>query len=145
MQRASPSASRTACAMPSRIAWSSALRLSGLEIVRRRTPSAGMSVRRRPLLKDDERIALVHRLALLAADLLHGALVLGLDGHLHLHRLEDHDGVALVDLVADLAFDLPHGARDVGLDVRHAASWSRSGDAGWHDSRAHGRPRRRRD
>src|SRR6185503_15980574 len=79
-----------------------------------------MSVRRRPLLKDDERIALVHRLALLTADLLHGALVLGFDWHLHLHRLEDHDGVALVDLVADLAFDLPHGARDVGLDVRHA-------------------------
>src|SRR5438128_9500672 len=30
-------------AMPSRIAWSSALRFSGLEIVRRRTPSAGWS------------------------------------------------------------------------------------------------------
>src|SRR3954469_21522714 len=118
MQRAS--ASRTACAIPSRIAWSSALRLAGLEIVRRRTPSAGVSVRSRPLLKDDERIALVHRLALLAEDLLHGAFVLGLDGHLHLHRLEDHDGVAFGDLVADLAFDLPHGARDVGLDVRHA-------------------------
>jgi hypothetical protein len=27
-----------------------------------------------------------------------GALVLGLDGHLHLHRLEDHDGVALLDV-----------------------------------------------
>src|SRR3954449_6231789 len=118
MHRAS--VSRTARAMPSRIAWSSALRLAGLEIVRRRTPSAGVSVRSRPLLKDDERIALVHRLALLTADLLDGALVLGLDGHLHLHRLEDHDSVALGDLVAHLAFDLPHGARDVGLDVRHA-------------------------
>src|SRR5437868_14711356 len=118
MQRAS--ASRTVCAMPSRIPWSSALRLAGLEIVRRRTPSAGVSVRRRPLLKDDEGIALVDGLSLLAEDLLHGALVLGLDGHLHLHRLEDHDGVAFGDLVADLAFDLPHGARDVGLDVRHA-------------------------
>src|SRR4029078_2065972 len=118
MQRAS--ASRTPCAIPSRISWSSALRLSGLEIVRRRTPSAGVSVRSCPLFKDYEGIALVHRLALLAEDLLDGALVLGLDGHLHLHRLEDHDGVALVHLVADLAFDLPHGARDVGLDVRHA-------------------------
>src|SRR5437868_2701205 len=108
MQRAA--ASRTAWAMPSRIAWSSALRLSGLEIVRRRTPSAGVSVRSRPLLKDDERIALVHCLTLLAEDLLDRSLVLGLDRHLHLHRLEDHDGVALCDLVADLAFDLPHGA-----------------------------------
>src|SRR5437764_14392427 len=118
MQRAS--ASRTAPATPSRIAWSSALRLDGLEIVRRRTPSAGVSVRRRPLLKDDEGIALVHRLSLLAEDLLHRALVLRLDGHLHLHRLEDHHGVALGDHVADLALDLPHGARDVGLDVRPA-------------------------
>src|SRR5215211_4808254 len=96
MQRAS--ASRTACAIPSRISWSSALRLAGLEIVRRRTPSAGVSVRSRPLFKDDERIALVDRLAFLAQDLLDGALVLGLDGHLHLHRLEDHDAVALGDL-----------------------------------------------
>src|SRR5258705_10084026 len=120
MQRAPAPASRTAWAIPSRIGWSSALRLSGLEIVRRRTPSAGVSVRSRPLLKDDEGIALVHGLALLAEDLLHRALVLGFDRHLHLHRLEDHDGVALGDLVADLALDLPHGARDVGLDVRHA-------------------------
>src|SRR5919197_1110348 len=120
MQRAS--ASRTACAMPSSISRSSALRLAGFEIVRRRTPSAGVSVRSRPLFKDDERIALIHRLTLLAEDLLHGALVLGLHGHLHLHRLEDDDRVTLADLVADLAFDLPHGARDVGLDVRHAPS-----------------------
>src|SRR6266576_2983013 len=115
MQRAS--ASRTECAIPSRIAWSSALRLPGLEIVSRRTPSAGVSVRSRPLLKDDERIALVHGLALLAEDLLHGALVLGLDRHLHLHRLEDDHGVALGDLVADGDLDLPHGPRDVGWDV----------------------------
>ena len=46
--------------------------------------------------------------------------VLGLDRHLHLHRLEDHDGVALVDLVADRDLDLPHGAGDVGLDVRRS-------------------------
>src|SRR4051794_14721151 len=36
--------------MPSRIAWSSALRLAGLEIVRRRTPSAGRSVKTSPLM-----------------------------------------------------------------------------------------------
>src|SRR4051812_29701255 len=40
----------SAAAMPSRIAWSSALRLAGLEIVRRRTPSAGRSVRTSPLM-----------------------------------------------------------------------------------------------
>ena len=92
---------------PSRIAWSSALRLAGLEIVRRRTPSAGRSVRTSPLmggnlvaarlLEHDERVALVHGLALLAEDLLDHAGVLGLDRHLHLHRLEDHDRVALLD------------------------------------------------
>ena len=49
-------------------------------------------------------------------------VVLGLDRHLHLHRLEDHDRVALLDRVADLDLDLPHGARDVGLDVRHVAA-----------------------
>src|SRR5215204_5415739 len=38
----------TASAMASRIAWSSALRLSGLEIVSRRTPSSGSSTRSRP-------------------------------------------------------------------------------------------------
>ena len=48
---------------------------------------------------------------------LHLAVVLGLDGHLHLHRLEDRDLVALLDVVADLARDLPYGAGDVGLDV----------------------------
>src|SRR3954469_23745964 len=117
--------------MPSRIAWSSALRLAGLEIVRRRTPSPGRSLRTSPLmagnlvtglvrlLEDDQRVALVHRLALLAEDLLDRAGVLGLDRHLHLHRLEDDHGVALVDLLADLALDLPDGARDVGHDLRH--------------------------
>src|SRR4051812_44482923 len=92
----------------------------------RRTFGAGSSACSFPdaswvwLFEDDKRVALRDRLALLDEDLLHGALVLGLDGHLHLHRLEDHDGVALGDLLADLALDLPHGARDVGLDVRHA-------------------------
>src|SRR4051794_4950993 len=72
-----------------------------------------------PLFEHDERVALVHRLALLAQDLLDGALVLGLHGHLHLHGLEDHDGVALVDLVPDRALDLPHGPGDVRFDVSH--------------------------
>src|SRR5690349_10642783 len=83
----------------SRIAWSSALRFSGWEMVSRTTPSAGSSSRTSPgterLLEDHERVALADRLALLAEDLLHDALVLGLDRHLHLHRLEDHDRVAL--------------------------------------------------
>src|SRR3954447_16974574 len=117
--------------MPSRIAWSSALRLAGLEIVRRRTPSPGRSVRTSPLmagnlvtglarlLEHDQRVAFVHRLTLFAEDLLDRAGVLGLDRHLHLHRLEDDHGVALVDVLADLALDLPDGARDVGHDIRH--------------------------
>src|SRR3954464_13063975 len=122
-QRASVSPS--VVAIPSRIAWSSALRLAGLEMRSRRTPSAGSSCRsspgRRPsLLEHYEDVPFVARLTLLAEDLLDLALVLGLDGHLHLHRLEDHDRVALGDRVADLALDLPHSARDVGLDVRHA-------------------------
>src|SRR3954468_13285144 len=122
--------SASTAAIASRIGWSSALRFAGLEIVSRRTPSAGRSRSSSPamngreasaggLLEDHEGVPLVHRLALLAEDLLDGAFVLGLDRHLHLHRLEDHDRVALLDRVADLALDLPHRARDVGLDVRH--------------------------
>src|SRR5690348_7814081 len=84
-----------------------------------------------PLLEDDERVALVHRLALLAEDLLDGARVLRLDGHLHLHRLEDDDGVALGDLLPDRALDLPHGPGDVRFDVSHGqgryvAGWTPS-------------------
>ena len=45
---------------------------------------------RRTLLEHDERVALVDRLALVAADLRDRPGVLGLDRHLHLHRLE-HD------------------------------------------------------
>src|SRR3954468_11952240 len=73
-----------------------------------------------PLLEHDERVALVHRLTLLAQDLPDHPRVLRLDRHLHLHRLEDDHRVALGDRLADLALDLPHGARDVGLDLRHA-------------------------
>src|SRR3954469_19746078 len=47
----SRSSATTAAAIPSRIAWSSALRLAGLEIVRRRTPSAGSSWRSCPGLR----------------------------------------------------------------------------------------------
>src|SRR4051794_34665463 len=46
-QRASPG-SLTASAIASRIAWSSALRLAGLEMVSRRIPSAGLSMRSSP-------------------------------------------------------------------------------------------------
>src|SRR4051812_9363014 len=46
----SRSSATTAAAIPSRIAWSSALRLAGSEIVRRRTPSAGRSMRTSPLM-----------------------------------------------------------------------------------------------
>src|SRR3954449_5003353 len=124
MHRASPG-SPTAAAIASRIAWSSALRLAGLEMVSRRIPSAGSSMSSSPgiagarLVEHDEGVALVHRLPLLAEDLLDGAGVLGLHRHLHLHGLEDHDGVALVDRVSHGALDLPHGSGDVRFDVSH--------------------------
>src|SRR5215212_9431537 len=82
-----------------------------------RSPPSGSGVMR--LLEDDEDVALLHRLALLDADLLDGAGVLGLDGHLHLHRLEDHHRVALVDLIAGLHLDLPARSGDVGGNVGH--------------------------
>src|SRR5256714_6032387 len=101
---AAGASSSSVAVMASRIGWSSALRLSGFEIVRRTTPSAGSSTislppassrgcaleataadtsRARPngdvaidrLLEHDERVALVDGLALLAADLHHGARV----------------------------------------------------------------------
>src|ERR671922_1959443 len=123
---------RECSARASRSSWSSAPRRSGFEMVSRTTPAAGSSSRSLSViaqapgsagcaasasLQDDERVALGHRLALLADDLLHDALVLRLDRHLHLHRLEDHEGVALLDLLADLTFDLPDGSCDVSLDV----------------------------
>src|SRR5438552_3199904 len=115
-QRASSSG--RVVANESRIGWSSAPRLAGLEIVRRATPGAGSSRMSRPpaarsapseeLVEDNERVAFRHGLPLLAADLLDDSRILSLDRHLHLHRLEDDDGVALLDGVADLDFDLPH-------------------------------------
>src|SRR4051794_39215440 len=99
------------------VSWSSALRDSGLLSVSRATASAGWSRSSLPpanssamavrLFEDDENVALGDRLALLAADLGHLAGVLGLDRHLHLHRLEDDYRVALVDLVADLDSNFP--------------------------------------
>src|SRR3981081_3032870 len=97
----------TVCAIASRIAWSRALRLSGLLIVSRATCSTGSSSRSLPsasscarsVAEDNERVAFVDRLALLAEDLGHGPRVLRLDRHLHLHRLEDHHCVPLVNLV----------------------------------------------
>src|SRR5688572_32691152 len=103
---------------------SSALRFAGLSSVSRATCGAGSSSRSLPparssisahSLEHAQGVALVDGLALLAADLGHGALVLGLDRHLHLHGLQDHDRVALLDLVADLDLDLPHAARHAGL------------------------------
>src|SRR6516225_2127206 len=89
---------------PSRIAWSSAPRLPGLEIVSRATPGAGSSTISRPpdgvspspasgLLEDNERVSLGDRLPLLDEDLLDHAGILGFYRHLHLHGLEDHHRV----------------------------------------------------
>src|SRR4051812_33387138 len=112
--------SPTVAVIASRISWSSAPRLSGFEILSRTTPSTGSSITSFPearSVEDNERVAFRDRLPLLARDLLDRAVVLGLDGHLHLHRLEDHERVALLHLVADLALDLPDGSGDVGLHV----------------------------
>src|SRR5919199_2948087 len=131
-QRAS--SSRSAWASASRVGWSSALRLAGLAMVRRATWSAGWSSSSlppasspapaggdqsdaEPSVEDNERVAFVDRLALLAEDLPDRPAVLGLDRHLHLHRLQDDDGVALLDRVADLHLDLPDRAGDVRLDI----------------------------
>src|SRR5436305_11844528 len=92
-------------------------------------PGAGSSTSSRPLpwaappvalLEDNERVALRHRLSLLDHDLADDSGILGLDRHLHLHRLEDHNRVALLDLVADLHLDLPDGSGDVCLDAGQA-------------------------
>src|SRR5579859_2487043 len=127
-QRASSAGSVAAKA--SRIAWSSAPRRCGLEIVSRATPGAGSSTNSCPLpwpaeppptlLEDNERVAFGDRLPFLHNDLLDHAGVLGLDRHLHLHRLEDHHCVAFVDSVADRDLDLPDRPRDVRFYVGHA-------------------------
>src|SRR3954453_3335445 len=88
-QRASCSA--TTCAIVSRISWSSAPRLAGFEILILPTPALGSSRRTFPdasSVEDNESVTFRHGLSLFALDLLHGAVVLGLDRHLHLHRLE---------------------------------------------------------
>src|SRR4051795_8345870 len=108
----------------SRISWSSALRRSGLEMRMRTTAPAGESRISWPpascssmrLLQHDEDVAFADCLALLAADLFDGPVVLGLDGDLHLHRLEDDDCVPIFDLVADRDLDFPNVAGDVRLD-----------------------------
>src|SRR5215207_6551233 len=114
-------------AIASRISWSRALRRSGLSIVSRATAWAGLSRRSFPsarrsstvLLQHHEDVAFADALALLAANLLHDAIVLGLDRNLHLHRLQDDDGVAVGDLVPDRDLDFPDVAGDVRLDVCH--------------------------
>src|SRR5689334_794670 len=80
--------------------------------------------------EDNECVALRDGLPFLAHDLGDLAVVLGLDRHLHLHRLEDHERVALLDVVADPALDLPHGSGDVGLDVGQPASSYADTDTG---------------
>src|ERR1700750_1056307 len=74
---------------PSRIAWSSAPRLLGLEMVSRATPGAGSSTSSPPpvasSLEDNERIALRDRFALGDENLLNHTGILCLDRHLHLH------------------------------------------------------------
>src|SRR5579859_5625203 len=119
-------------------AWSSAPRLPGFEMVSRTMPGSTSSTSSRPvpagLLEDNERIALGDRLTLLDEDLLDHALVLGLDRHLHLHRLENHDRVALLHRVAYFDFDLPDRSGDVGLDL---GQLEEPPGAGWTARREH--------
>ena len=93
-----------------------------LALIAQAAGSAGCAVFASSL-EDDERVALGNRLALLADDLLHDPVVLGLDGHLHLHRLEDHQGVALADGLAYVALHLPDRSCDVSLDVGQVRSF----------------------
>src|SRR3954452_6276089 len=132
-QRASSCANVSASV--SRISWSRAPRFDGFAILSRTTWSAGSSRLSLPdasscvpvLLKDHQRVALRDRLTLRAGDLCDGSFVLGLDGHLHLHRFEDDEGVALGDLLADLALDLPDRPCDVSFDVGHGAEDTHAG------------------
>src|SRR4051812_38634292 len=102
-QRAERSGSVLASA--SRISWSSAPRRSGFEIRSRAMSLPGSSssslpdARSRRLLKDHQYVAFFDRLALLALDLAHRAVELGLHRHLHLHRLEHGDRVSLRHLL----------------------------------------------
>jgi hypothetical protein len=76
-------------------------------------------------LKHYEDVAFTYRLTLLAANLLDGAVVFGLDRDLHLHRLEDDDGVAVLNFVPNRDLDFPHAARDVRLDIHGAGEYPR--------------------
>src|SRR5215204_1468058 len=107
---------RMCSASPSRISWSSAPRLAGFEILIRATLSAGSSSVSL-LLKDHQRVALGDRLALLALDLLDGALVLGLHRRLRLHRLQAREPVALPVPVADRALIRRDATSDGGGSV----------------------------
>jgi hypothetical protein len=76
-------------------------------------------------LKHYEDVAFADRLALLAADLLDGAVVFRLDRDLHLHRLEDGYGVSVLDFVADRNLDFPNVAGDVRLNVHGGGQYPR--------------------
>src|SRR3954468_6043410 len=98
-------------------------------MVRRATASAGRSRTSLPpaysvmsSFEDYQRVALADRLPLLAGDRLDDPAVLGLDRHLHLHRLEDDGRVAFFNVVPGSHLDLPDGAGDVCLDVGHEIS-----------------------
>src|SRR6188472_64129 len=104
---------------------STSLPLASVSFIEARVPAQidpDPNTRRSPCrfalsLKHYEDVAFADRLALLAANLLDGAVVFGLDRDLHLHRLEDDDGVAVLDCVPDRDLNFPHAARDVRLDV----------------------------
>src|SRR3954454_20621573 len=66
---------------------------------------------------DGDQVALLHHVPLVDGQLGEGAIGLGDDRDLHLHRLEDHQGVALGDGVARLGDDLPDVGHHLGADL----------------------------
>src|SRR2546423_9485374 len=120
---AAGASSSSVAVMASRIGWSSALRLSGFEIVRRTTPSAGSSTSSLPP-ASSRGCALEATAADTSRARPNGDLAIGFAmkaGALPGRRarlLEHDERVALVDGLALLAADLHDGARVFGLD-RH--------------------------
>src|SRR6185312_14344661 len=103
------SARRTCIALASAVEWTATVWMpSSLQARRiRRAISPRLAMRtfwnmRFPLLDDDERLAVFHRLCILDEDARDGAGAMRRDLVHGLHRFDDEQGLALGDLGADL-------------------------------------------
>src|SRR5213075_665277 len=114
------------------------------------SPRLAMRIFSNTLAEDEERLAVLHRLAVLDEDRLDRARGVGVDLVHQLHRLDDADHVALLDLLPDLDECLGvggrraiegadhrrldhvtfHGGRGFGCRSRGGRSWSRLRDGG---------------